>query len=103
MGAAGGVAIDVTPTFETTYIFKGQTEQTPGCSGRGFFRFKVWEAGDPEPTAWNMAGCGANTVHAPSAGSMLLVAHHVDASFGPVTLTELNVGRPELTITEGDV
>ena len=71
--------------FNTPYIFKLSVEST---TDPAYYRFKVWKAADPEPVQWNLYGVGA--AGGPDAGSLLLVAHWVDATFGQVTVTPLN-------------
>jgi len=78
-GVSQGFAIDL----GVTYMFKVRVDSTPGQGG--LYRLKVWEEGEGEPAAWNL------THQADSSnlgnGSFLLLAHHVDASFGDVTVT----------------
>jgi hypothetical protein len=72
-----------TVTFNTTYFFKVQVHTIP-LQG-GFYRFKVWKSGDPEPPTWLLTG--QETLADPQTGALVLAAHHVSASFGPVTIT----------------
>jgi hypothetical protein len=51
----------------------------------GVSRLKVWRLDEPEPEAWDLSR--QEPLSAPQAGCLVLVAHHVDASFGPVTVT----------------
>jgi uncharacterized repeat protein (TIGR02543 family) len=69
---------------EVPYIFKIRVETLPGGS---FYSFKVWEASDPEPSAWDLSGYGSDADPDEAHGSVLLVAHRTDASFGDVTIT----------------
>lgn len=69
-------------TLGVTYIFKVRVE-TVGFDA--VYRLKVWPAGDPEPPTWKLVG-SQQLVDDPQVGSMLLLAHHVDASFGDVTI-----------------
>ncbi len=62
--------------FGTTYTFKAQV--TDGATGTSY-RFKSWPQGTPEPAQWTTEIDG---VAGPSAGSVILLAHHVDATFG---------------------
>jgi hypothetical protein len=78
--------------FNTPYIFKLSVEST---TDPAYYQFKVWKAADPEPVQWNLYGVGA--VGGPAAGSLLLVAHWVDATFGQVTVTPLNITTYTLT------
>ena len=63
----------------TEYIFKMQAQQGTATQGPSY-RLKVWEQGTAEPFDWEIESTLA--VGAPDQGSLLLVAHHVDATFG---------------------
>jgi len=80
------VLLDTDPSFEldfeTCYNFKMRVETVPGVGG--FYRAKVWEDGQTEPSVWNLEG--QEDLGDPQEGSLLLVAHHVDATFGDVTV-----------------
>lgn len=72
-------------TFETNYIFKLRAET---IAGQGhFYRLKVWENGSPEPAQWELVGQEPITELAN--GAVLLTAHHVDATFGNISVTNL--------------
>ena len=70
--------------FGVTYWWKFRVETTgPGP----LYSVKVWPQGQPEPASWTVQetlGSGELT-H----GSMLILAHHVDATFGAVVVTPL--------------
>lgn len=93
----GGMALaskDRTLNFGVTYIFKVSVETTAAPTAT--YRLKVWEAGQPEPASWDLVAAG--TPAEMKSGSILLVAHHVDATFGPVTVELKNtVPLPTLT------
>jgi regulation of enolase protein 1 (concanavalin A-like superfamily) len=72
--------------FETCYNFKMRVETVPGVGG--FYRAKVWDDGQTEPSAWNLEG--QEDLGDPQEGSLLLVAHHVDATFGDVTVVPVS-------------
>ena len=55
-------------------------ETIAGVGGR--YSFKVWETGQPEPPAWDIVGQEA--LSDPQNGSMMLISHHADASYGDV-------------------
>ena len=78
-----------TLAFEVTYVFKMRVETRVDSLGNPFpfYSFKVWPASDPEPAAWTLTTPG--NVGDPPAGSVLLLAHHVDATFGPVSATPI--------------
>ena len=67
------------------YIFKIRAETQPGEGT--LYSAKVWEASQAEPGTWDFSGMDgpADLTN----GSMLLVAHHVDVTFGNLTVTPL--------------
>jgi len=71
--------------FDVPYMFKMRAATEPG--DRSYYRFKVWEVGEPEPSAWDLSGYGNDIDEDELHGSMVLVAHRTDASFGDVTIT----------------
>jgi len=70
----------------TTYIFKMQAEAVTGQGS--WYRLRVWEQGTAEPVTWDLEAQESATD--PQTGSLLLLAHHVDASFGAVTVVPLD-------------
>jgi len=91
-----GVSEDFLPALEVRYIFKMRVESVPGQGG--LYSLKVWEDdGQPEPSAWNLIhqADSSNLAY----GSFMLLAHHVDASFGDVTVTPSH----EYTLTVNEV
>lgn len=73
------------PRTGETYMFKMRCQSVIG--GTGFYGLKVWIAGDDEPEAWSLRARGAEGELAH--GSAVLVAHHVDATFGDVVVEPL--------------
>ncbi len=69
------------------YIFKARAETRPHQTS--FYRFKVWQDGTPEPSGWDLSGPGA--AQGNDRGSVLLVAHHSDVTFGDVTVVPVAV------------
>ena len=55
--------------------------------GQGTYSLKAWENGTNEPSSWMLTGQGALTD--PAHGSLLLLAHHIDVSFGAVRVSPL--------------
>ncbi|RIK42591.1 MAG: hypothetical protein DCC55_08395 [Chloroflexi bacterium] len=82
------------PEFGVPYLMKMSVQAI--ASNRSYYRFKVWKASDPEPFGWDMETPGRSSE--PPTGSLLLVAHHVDASFGKVTVTPLSAIAPKLAV-----
>lgn len=81
---------DMTLQLGVTYMHKFRVE-TAGAQGT-LYRSKVWEAGQPEPTQWMLEGIEPPGDY-PS-GSLLLVAHHVDATFGNVVMSSAQDSLP---------
>jgi len=68
------------------YIFKMRVEKIPE---QGFkYSFKIWKDGLTEPSKWNLLG--QEDTGDLQNGSILLVSHWVDASFGPVSVRPIN-------------
>ncbi len=63
------------------YIFKMRSESN---GGNNIYSMKVWEAGTPEPSAWDLRGDGlaVGLRH----GSLILMTHYADVSFGNVSI-----------------
>jgi hypothetical protein len=71
--------------LDVPYIFKIRAETDSG--DRSYYKFKVWKASESEPSAWDLSGYGNDIDEDELHGSMVLVAHRTDASFGNVTIT----------------
>lgn len=69
------------------YLMKMRVETTPGQGS--IYRLKMWRAGKAEPAGWTLKG--KDSRNAPLNGSLLLVAHQVDVTFGDVQVRP--VGR----------
>ena len=65
-----------------SYTFK--LDVTDNASGGSHFALKVWPTGTTEPSPWTVETDGEL-----SRGSILLVLHEAEASFGTVTVTPL--------------
>jgi hypothetical protein len=76
----------LTPGVRYLFKLRAQTNAGQGTT----YSFKVWKDGMREPEGWDLTGREDSSQ--PSAGSALLITHHVDASFGDVTITP--VGAP---------
>lgn len=85
-GLSGGDGLSIDdPTgaqiaFDTTYNWKLRTETLP--NGDTFYGFKVWLDGQPEPAGYFLHGTEPPVDL--DNGSLILIAHHVDATFGDV-------------------
>ncbi len=72
--------------FETPYVFKMRVETPPGEGA--VYSLKVWEQGTTEPPTWDLSA--QETLPDFESGSILLFSHHVDASFGDVSIISLS-------------
>lgn len=85
------------PANGETYYFKMRVETT----GSGpQYRLKVWSSLVTEPVDWNLTGTG--NPNDPASGSIVLIAHHVDATFGNVAVTRLGSLPVPSTIQSDD-
>ncbi len=89
--AGGGIAVSsVTYSgldplqFHTKYHVRFRVEDLPNNDPE--YRTKIWLDGQPEPVNWQVTGIVPSTN---TTGSLLLVAHQVDMTFGDVTITSL--------------
>lgn len=90
----GGKTLDTKARIlspHTTYLFKVDIQSAASAADPATYRFKVWPAANPEPAGWDIVKPGVKGE--PSGGSFLLLAHHVDARFGAVTV-DLKSTRP---------
>jgi hypothetical protein len=86
-------------SFNVQYVMKLSVQRQPGAPS--YYRFKIWRADEPEPAIWDLQGPGK--ANGPVSGSLLLVAHHVDATFGNVVVTPLSQIQPTLLVgTQGN-
>lgn len=75
----------------TTYELRVRSERLGGGLAR--FAFKIWPRGSSEP-AWTV------TRDVPErAGSLLLVAHHANVTWGPVTIVPLGGNSPPVFVS----
>jgi len=87
------------PVLHLPYLMRMQVETVADAGD--WYRFKVWPAAQSEPAAWQMVAQGF--VGEPTHGSLLLVAHEADASFGTVAVCPLHPGaenhfRPQIHV-----
>ena len=66
-----------------TYMYRMRVETEAG-PGAALYKLRIWRAGTTEPSTWKLSGRQTND---PGSGCLLLLAHHVDATFGQVTVT----------------
>ncbi len=85
MGNDGSIIADRAESnfpFGVPHVLKMRVE-TPPNEG-SIYSLKMWEQAQPEPAGWDLVSQELPTD--PQSGSLLLVAHHVDATFGNVTI-----------------
>lgn len=85
-------AIEVRPGMR--YVIKARAQTLPDDGdGRGVTRyaFKIWPADAPEPADWDWQEVHASR-EALRSGAVGLVAHHVDVSFGKISIVPLEPG-----------
>lgn len=87
------------PVLGTTYLYKVSISPNADPAKPATYRFKVWAQGQTEPAAWDIEATGL--AGEPRNGSIVLVAHNADASFGNVTVNlTATEPKPELTINK---
>jgi hypothetical protein len=79
---------DTPPPIGQTFFLRLRVESAP--DGGSTYSLKSWPATGEEPEGWDLSGPGA--AGGPTQGSLLLVAHHVDATFGPVSIDSIREG-----------
>lgn len=82
--------------LDTSYWMKMRVETL--ASGATYY-LKVWEVGQPEPETWNLTRAHGDDF--PMSGSLLLVAHNADVSFGNVSIVPIN-GPNEAPVANDD-
>lgn len=87
-----------TLALNTDYLFKMRVETIPAQGG--LYRLKVWETAQPEPAGWDLSAL--RPLAEPQQGSAILVAHHVDAGFGNVSVTPGPFGSLAASTTASD-
>lgn len=68
--------------FDVTYLWRVRVRTLPNNAFD--YRFKVWPQGSPEPNSWILSM--VENADQPAHGSILLLAHHVDVTFGDVVV-----------------
>lgn len=91
----GIVNEDVTPNEnDGEYMMKMSVQTLPSGD---YYRLKVWPLNQNEPSEWNMEGL-VDDPDAFDSGSVVLVSHHIDVSFGDVTVKPLTAVRQTIHI-----
>jgi hypothetical protein len=82
-GALGAPGVTRAIEINTPYVWRVRSETVPQVH-RYYYRMKVWKLGQPEPRQWDIEGLDPRTRSA--SGSILFDAHHVDATFGDISV-----------------
>ncbi len=82
-----------TPTIGVEYIIKMRVTTEPGVGG--LYELKSWPSSEAEPAGWQITG--QESMSDPQSGSIMLVAHHIDATFGNVQITPLGQTTGSIT------
>ncbi|UCF30275.1 MAG: hypothetical protein JSV26_09425, partial [bacterium] len=70
-----------------TFNLRMRVETREGIGG--LYRARIWESSAPEPTGWDLTGQGGPAD--PQDGSILLLAHYADVSFGNIQVNPLPI------------
>ena len=70
--------------FATTYLLKVRAETV--TDGITRYQVKLWQSGPAEPSSWMSS---IDATDGPQAGTLVLVAHQLDATFGDVQVRPL--------------
>jgi PKD repeat protein len=78
-----------------TYVWKMRVQSTQ-ANGQVYhsYSLKVWQDGETEPTQWNLTKTYAGGLV--TSGSALLIAHHMDVTFGDLTVIHLDTAQAPL-------
>lgn len=80
--------------FEVPYIFKLRVETV--SAGVGSYKLKYWQEGISEPVDWDLTH--TESINDLASGCILFIAHHVDVTFGDVSVIPLpDMVAPTLT------
>jgi hypothetical protein len=83
--------------FERRYYYKMRVQTVANDPQRlGWYKAKIWSETEPEPATWTLQG--REHWQELSQGSLLLVAHHVDATFGNVRIVPLEPLAPRSSV-----
>ncbi len=90
-----------TLTVGETYVFKLRVEDSPNANPGNLFSFKVWDINDPEPAGWDISGQETES-GVPHNGSVLLLSHWDDVTFGDVSICPLTGCAPAPPVAVDD-
>lgn len=58
-------------------------------NGAGFYQIRIWEVGTTEPTDWQLEYTADQQGNDPTNGSLMLIVHQIDVTFGNVEITPI--------------
>ncbi|RPH35650.1 DUF1349 domain-containing protein, partial [bacterium] len=79
--------------YGVPHFFKMRVSTVAGVGG--LYNFKAWPASQAEPASWMLTD--QESLSGPQRGGFLLVAHHVDATIGPITVRPVDAIPPVLS------
>ncbi|HEG43343.1 MAG TPA: hypothetical protein ENH94_04760 [Phycisphaerales bacterium] len=82
--------------YGTTYMLRARVETMDGQGD--IYSMKVWEQGQAEPVNWDIVGEAQQAE--PAAGSLMLIAHYANASFGKVEITPIGMKNIRVDVTD---
>ena len=77
---------DFNASIGVPYLFKVQVVTL--IDQRHLYNVKAWQQGTTEPTNWNLSS--VRNSDALDHGSLMLISHHIDATFGDLVIKPLN-------------
>lgn len=82
-----------------TYMFKVKVETN--ASGNTDYYMKVWPQGNAEPASWSLTSL--NVIADKSQGSLMLISHQADVTFGNVSITPgpLSISNAQVSVMAG--
>jgi len=86
--------------FGVPYILKLRAETIPTVGH--FYSLKMWVEGESEPTEWDLVGQEPLTSSSLSNGSVVLVAHNVDATFSNVSVVPITQATGPVAVDDLD-
>jgi transcriptional regulator CtsR len=85
-----GISQSMPILFNQKYLFRFRVETLP--NGSHEYRLKVWLESNTEPAEWDLIHTANSTEL--DKGSFMLIAHHVDATFGNIQVNSLQSTTP---------
>jgi hypothetical protein len=86
----GSISNPIGISLGVPYVFKFQV--LTRINGDHRYNLKVWLQSDPEPSDWSLT-FDSNSSNLAN-GSFLLIAHHVDATFGDISVSPVTISLP---------